>query len=58
MVAMLSGGVSADWVAETSHGGLEYFVELFQSVGETHLETNELRQSRQRRTPLAHHVRV
>jgi hypothetical protein len=58
MAPMLSGEVSAGGVAETSHGGLEYFVELFQSVGETHLETNELRQPRQRRTPLAHHVRV
>jgi hypothetical protein len=46
MVAMLSGEVSATQPAETSHGGLEYFVELFQSVGETHLETNELRQPR------------
>jgi hypothetical protein len=50
--------VSAGWLDETSTYGLEYFVELFQSVGETQLETNEPRQSRQQRTPLAHHVCV
>jgi hypothetical protein len=43
MVAMLSGEVSAGWFAETSPGSLEYFVKLIQSVGETQLETNELR---------------